>query len=198
MSLSNQPRFVRRGQSIRADDINQFSRILSQSPDGLATNPQMFARNLGTYGRCENVGDTRLDPMDIATIKGQTYEEPINAPGDIPAIILQVGIAEAGDDLSKIVIVHEQIESGVSHLGYACLMGICWAKYDGTSGNRGSVAAGSTALTLSASGPAEILWTDGIDLALVRFPTSGASGGEQIAHSHTTADWGFVPSWFGG
>ena len=186
---------VQSGDQIRAEDINQLVRLANGRGTihgGLGTTGQA----IGLVARAVNSGATRLDPRAVALIAGQTHPVAASAHTKRAAITPQVALPSATVNLDFICFPLEQIKSG--KMGLVCLSGVCWAKYDGSTGDRGAAVEGSDQLTLSDTGPAEILWMDSTNLvALVRFGGGGSGGSAAIAHSHTTENWGFVPSWFG-
>ena len=142
---------------------------------------------------------TRIPLVDaargVALIAGQMHIVAA-APHKKPTITVQVEAPSAAVNSDFICVPQEQIRAG--KLGRVCLSGICWAKYDGSTGDRGAAVEGSDELTLSDTGPAEILWENSTDgLALIRFGGGGSGGDAAVAHSHTTENWGFVPSWLG-
>ena len=186
-------KIVQPGDPIRAASYNVLVRA-HQARASLHGGAGISGQVIGITALAVNSGTTMLDAHAVATVTGQTYAAT-DFPENKTTIVPTINLAAAGDVLDYIAIPLEQIKAGT--LGRVCFSGICWAKYDGSAGDRGAAVEGSDQLTLSDAGPAEVLDTNAtVGLALIRFG-GGGSGGSVVAHSHTTADWGFVPSWFG-
>ena len=161
---------VRKGQKVKASTINTIFEAFDLQPDPLGGKGPSKGMP-AILCLAENLGASQLEPFQVAIISGQSQP---NNPQKQANIVLQIAAPDAGDDLTHLCVVQDIIPSG--RVGRVIIMGLCWVETDLTEGAFASPAEGQSTVTLSDSGPAEVLWGSGAQYALIRFPVGGGGG----------------------
>ena len=181
------PRFkrVRRGEAIRADIFNK----LVDSMNDLLVRVDKIQRAdtsyLATFAQAQNNGVTSLDKFEGAVVIGQKVT--VNNPQNQRETLLSIRTPEAGDDSGKLVVAQDYIAPGAT--GRVLILGVGWAKTGGGTGNYGTLAVGAVALTLGASGTAQVMGVSG-PYALVRIGGGGSGGGGGTFWTYLTMNGG--------